>query len=315
MYYCYNTNSTKTNKIRSLIKFNPKRLTSFASHKTILIGSDNWTRLGQIMSSLHDPILAQYTLITVSRIDDLVRSLNELNPVLAILSFEENQPIIDTFIADQDNVTLPIFCYTSDTEPVLWKSGIHVFTYSFRQALAENSILRRIMAVISLISERSRQHQSTFVPAPQQNHWVQDLSRFTLELDQKNKILERIKVEVEHISINANDQTRAKLHLLLNLIKQTKADQRYWSEFKQYFNEMNPDFLRILSRKHPCLTSKDLKYCCYLSMNLSNNEITRLLGINQESVRTHKYRLKKKMALSKDQNLEHYLINVNSSVA
>ena len=42
------------------------------------------------------------------------------------------------------------------------------------------------------------------------------------------------------------------------------------------------------------------------------NEIRNILGINQESVRTHKYRLKKKMALSKSQDLSHYLKSVTN---
>ena len=39
-----------------------------------------------------------------------------------------------------------------------------------------------------------------------------------------------------------------------------------------------------------------------------DNEDSRLVGgINQESVRTHKYRLKKKMVLEKNQNLRNYI--------
>jgi DNA-binding CsgD family transcriptional regulator len=45
-------------------------------------------------------------------------------------------------------------------------------------------------------------------------------------------------------------------------------------------------------------------------MNMTNDDIRNLLGINQESVRTHKYRLKKKMALSKEQDLLNYLRSV-----
>jgi len=40
-------------------------------------------------------------------------------------------------------------------------------------------------------------------------------------------------------------------------------------------------------------------------MNMSNDDIRALLGISQESVRTHKYRLKKKLSLGKDQSLPY----------
>jgi DNA-binding CsgD family transcriptional regulator len=40
---------------------------------------------------------------------------------------------------------------------------------------------------------------------------------------------------------------------------------------------------------------------------MSNEDICKLLGINQESVRTHKYRLKRKLTLSKEENLQNFL--------
>jgi hypothetical protein len=43
---------------------------------------------------------------------------------------------------------------------------------------------------------------------------------------------------------------------------------------------------------------------------MSNDDIKNLLGINQESVRTHKYRLKKKMSLAPNQDLRSYLLTV-----
>jgi DNA-binding CsgD family transcriptional regulator len=46
-------------------------------------------------------------------------------------------------------------------------------------------------------------------------------------------------------------------------------------------------------------------------MNMSNDHIGNLLGINQESVRTHKYRLKKKMSLPREQDLRTYLRSVD----
>ena len=67
------------------------------------------------------------------------------------------------------------------------------------------------------------------------------------------------------------------------------------------------NLLESYEKKFPCLTTKDLKYCCYLKMNMSNQDIRHILGINQDSVRMHKYRLKKKMTLSKKVDLRSYI--------
>ena len=103
------------------------------------------------------------------------------------------------------------------------------------------------------------------------------------------------------------DSVRNELQSLLNMIKTVEPGEKYWEDFKKYFENVNPKFIDLLTKKHPSLTPKDLKYCCYLKMNMSNNDITRILGINQESVRTHKYRLKKKMDVSRNTPLETYL--------
>jgi DNA-binding CsgD family transcriptional regulator len=46
-------------------------------------------------------------------------------------------------------------------------------------------------------------------------------------------------------------------------------------------------------------------------MNMTNDDIRALLGINIESVRTHKYRLKKKLFLSKEKSVRSFLQTVN----
>jgi DNA-binding CsgD family transcriptional regulator len=94
---------------------------------------------------------------------------------------------------------------------------------------------------------------------------------------------------------------------IVNAIKTSANNTKLWDDFKVYFEKTNPNFLYLLAKKHPQLTTKDLKYCCYLRMNMSNDDIRSLLGINQESVRTHKYRLKKKMQLNKESDLQTYL--------
>jgi len=140
-----------------------------------------------------------------------------------------------------------------------------------------------------------------------QNNSTKNLSRYVLELDQKIEVLVRIKDRIVDLYPRVEDSIRVELISIVNSIKVSANDNKLWDDFKLYFERTNPNFLFLLAQKHPDLTPKDLKYCCYLKMNMSNDDIRNLLGINQESVRTHKYRLKKKMDLPKDQDLITYL--------
>ena len=128
-----------------------------------------------------------------------------------------------------------------------------------------------------------------------------------MELDQKVDVLLKIKERIGELYQNVDDRTRTELISIVNTIKISANDYKLWDDFKLYFEEINPGFLQQLTKAYPALTSIDLKYCCYLKMNMSNDDIRNLLGINQESVRTHKYRLKKKMSLARDQDLAAHL--------
>jgi DNA-binding CsgD family transcriptional regulator len=283
-------------------------------NRTILIGCDELSHLSIMLNALGQPSFQNYSFLTFSRPDQLLRAVVQDKTALVVLSFKQNQYVVDEFYSLLANRSVSLFCFTqnNNVNPLSWPIGTNVFSYPLLLALEESSIANRLSSVLSLSSAKLNRDARSFVPIQNGNVGVRDLSRYALELDQKNIVLDRIKSQVESIALQASKHVRSNLRAILIMIKQAKSDQKYWNEFKEHFNRMNPDFLQILSEKHPCLTAKDLKYCCYLRMNLSNNEITRLMGINQESVRTHKYRLKKKMALNKEENLEHYLIQVNS---
>ncbi|MFT5822754.1 MAG: DNA-binding CsgD family transcriptional regulator [Crocinitomix sp.] len=283
-------------------------------NRTILIGCDELSHLSVMLNALSQPSFKSYSFLTFSRPDQLLRAVVRDKTALVILSFKQNQYVVNEFYSKSANRNVSLFCFTqnNNVKPLSWPAGTTVFTYPLLLALDESSIANRLSSVLALSNPPVNRDSRSFVPFQNGSVGVRDLSRYALELDQKNIILDRIKTQVETIALQASKSVRFELRAILIMIKQAKSDQKYWNEFKEHFNRMNPGFLQTLSQKHPSLTAKDLKYCCYLRMNLSNNEITRLMGINQESVRTHKYRLKKKMVLNKEENLEHYLIRVNS---
>lgn len=267
-----------------------------------------------ILSGLDEVSFSKFSLITATHLHDLVYAIQSSKPLLVILNYERNQEVLDAIFRATSSESCPIYCLTNsqNSERLSWNASQILFTYPFEMALREKSLGIRINSVLSLISTQKQVSTSITSNSQKDNS---ELSRYALELDKKVQLLDRVQAEIKELSSIASNEVQSKVRSLLTLIKQAKSDHRYWSEFKDYFSQVNPNFFQELTKKHPSLTTKDLKYCCYLRMNLSSNEIMRLLGINQESVRTHKYRLKKKMALSKDQNLEHYLIRVHDKSA
>ncbi|WP_291123080.1 helix-turn-helix transcriptional regulator, partial [Flavobacterium sp. UBA6046] len=65
-----------------------------------------------------------------------------------------------------------------------------------------------------------------------------------------------------------------------------------------------------LSKKYPNLTSKDIKLCVYLKMNLTSKEIAPMMNISFRGVELQRYRLRKKLNLIQDENLSKFLLSI-----
>jgi DNA-binding CsgD family transcriptional regulator len=74
------------------------------------------------------------------------------------------------------------------------------------------------------------------------------------------------------------------------------------------FTQIHPNFNANIKLKYPVLTAKDISFCSLIKLNLSNKEIANLLQVSHESVITKKYLLKKKLALTPEEDL-YQMIN------
>lgn len=133
-----------------------------------------------------------------------------------------------------------------------------------------------------------------------------ELANTTLVAAKKNEVLLEIQSELNKDRNNFSNQFRIK-HIMNKIDKAIKNNEE-WKVFKTNFDEIHEDFFKSLLEAYPNLSSKDLKLCSYLKMNLSSKEIAPLMAISVRGVEVHRYRLRKKMGLSKKENLSKFLI-------
>lgn len=69
------------------------------------------------------------------------------------------------------------------------------------------------------------------------------------------------------------------------------------------FKILNPKFIESLVLAYPSLSKGEVDFCLLLKMNLTNREIGQVLQITDQSVRTKKYRIQKKLGLKEDKDL------------
>ncbi len=74
-------------------------------------------------------------------------------------------------------------------------------------------------------------------------------------------------------------------------------DVNEWIDFKKKVIEMYPTFFEKLLKKHPDLTSTEIKVCTLLIMESRTKEIAHELGADDQAVNEMRSRLRKKFGL------------------
>lgn len=131
-----------------------------------------------------------------------------------------------------------------------------------------------------------------------------DLYKQTLHMIQVNNSMEAIEAEIREALSNNYD---AKLAKLLSSVKTNRSLKNEWDNFNKYFGNVHTDFLEKLSRTNTDLSTHEKKVCSLIKLNLSNREMATLLNIESRSVIMIKYRIKKKLALIEEDDLESYI--------
>lgn len=131
------------------------------------------------------------------------------------------------------------------------------------------------------------------------------LANNAMSLVKKNETLTSLKRE---FVLNRNSFDTQLYQKLLKKIDGSLGQKDEWEIFEYNFNQVHEDFFNRLKEQFPKLTHKDLKLCAYIKMNILTKEIAPLMNISERGVETHRYRLKKKLNLDKD-DLQTFLKN------
>jgi DNA-binding CsgD family transcriptional regulator len=131
-----------------------------------------------------------------------------------------------------------------------------------------------------------------------------ELAIATMAILKKNQFLQTILNDLENMESNPV------ITRVLRLIKQKSKKTDDWEFFREAFDNSDKNFLKNIKSKHPKLTHNDLRLCAYLRLNLTSKEIAPLFNISPKSVEIKRYRLRKRMDLSRDVNLIDYILNL-----
>ncbi|MFP9115917.1 histidine kinase [Flavobacterium sp. RHBU_3] len=127
----------------------------------------------------------------------------------------------------------------------------------------------------------------------------------SLSIAKHSEMIESIQEALDAEKDAAKLVTRIK-----KIIKTSSISKNEWQSFEKNLVKSHEEFVTRLTAKYPELTSKDIKLCIYLKMNLSSKEIAPLMNISFRGVELHRYRLRKKLGITTEESLTRFMITV-----
>jgi len=111
------------------------------------------------------------------------------------------------------------------------------------------------------------------------------------------------------------------IELKEGLAKMRNAEARQWENkimeevnnekknflFHKLFSEIHQDFITRITERYTSLTSNDVRMLSFIRINLGNKEIANLMNISSKSVDVSRYRLRKKLELPHESDLNLFI--------
>lgn len=203
--------------------------------------------------------------------------------------------------------------------PVVMYTGAMTATHDLSQALSCGAIdfLRKPADPIELLArldsilrqkeaEQARKHAEQQLLQQEITLLRQEMNSYLLLLSRKNEALLDIKTRCEELAANKEIPPKNFTQTIDRLLEQDD----YWESFLQKFNRTDAHFIQQLAICAPDISPAELRLAVLIRLGMDNKAIANLLHISAEGVKKSRYRLRKKLNLEQDDNLDKYLMEL-----
>ncbi|MBL7973998.1 MAG: hypothetical protein JNJ85_03745 [Candidatus Kapabacteria bacterium] len=135
-----------------------------------------------------------------------------------------------------------------------------------------------------------------------------ELTTQALTLAQKNEMLLKLRTQTASTmaSIKSPKQ-RLVVEQIQNELQHLLSVDTAWKEFEQRFVQIHSDFSERLNLQFPNLSETEQRICALIKIGLTNKDLASVLCLEVSTVEIYRVNIRKKMKLSKDQNLTTYI--------
>lgn len=141
------------------------------------------------------------------------------------------------------------------------------------------------------------------------------LTTHSLHLVQKNEAMKELTDSISEISRHRDSEMTKDLQELKNIVDYSFNLDEDWDHFRLYFEEVHSGFFDTLKAKYSDLTSNELRLSALAKLNLSIKETATIMGIAPNSVKTARYRLRKKLGMETEENLTEFMMDIEKEAS
>jgi DNA-binding CsgD family transcriptional regulator len=127
------------------------------------------------------------------------------------------------------------------------------------------------------------------------------LSDYVKNMEEKNKLLEEFRTDIDKLKIITDDRRVAQLEHLNTVSILTDGD---WTQFRLLFEQVYPNFFTHLKNKLPDLTQGEIRLICLTKLNIGTKQMAGILGVSDDTIRKTRYRLRKKLGLEGEDGID-----------
>lgn len=138
----------------------------------------------------------------------------------------------------------------------------------------------------------------------------QEITELAIFSQSQNELLENIRSKVKKGYSLTEKEMKAHLKSINMFIVQYQSSNSVNNKLLQDIEQYNSEFRKRLLKKHENLTKGEVELASFLLIDLSTKEIAIITGRSPKTVNMSRYRLRKSMGLSTEQNLNEYLQSI-----
>lgn len=161
------------------------------------------------------------------------------------------------------------------------------------------SCLLAAAGIISTIRQRSKKLKEKIA------HHKRELDIFTTELLHKSQEHELLSSELK--VLKESQKTENKLDKLQDLTSSKILTVQDWEEFKVKFENVYPKFFVKARMTNNDITNAEERLLALEKLNLKTPEIANILGVSADSVVKNRYRLRKKLGISRETSITDFV--------